>query len=265
MKDETVLTGYIASALDRYITKHTRRSYAPHITRQSLKNFVDEEVFPDLIKKISESKNILLEVKIREFRISKRSINYSNLRHYKDFQASFYSAMEECGVPIYYSYNLTEEPQHDLTSEQVLQSNSATLPSVVRSLKGKFPNNFSTDTLLEIVDNLINEGGSIEYDESGSGVLFPFSALPPERQGLRYALLTYSDQEGLELFDEEELRLIGSYLSRRLDIDVVNQNAPITELSKEQLKDLFFEYREKFRLFLQETLVVGQNSAGLGL
>lgn len=201
-EDETELTQHIASALDQYIEGGFARACTVGIKRQDQSSLARSEIFPDLVKRLDESRILSLEVKVRH----SSTVGGLVKHRFKSFDAKqrkIYEVMYACNVPIFYCYNAGDKLHELLSGEQILRSNKASEPKLVCDENGVVELYDQHRTLLEVIQKL--KSGSIGRKGKASDVIFPFIAGEnTSRLGIRRLILAYNiPHSQYEIYDDD--------------------------------------------------------------
>ncbi len=153
--DETNYTSTLKSAIDNYVQKHAtldgiERAYTPHSTKQAFKSLDQKSQCFDLIKRLSESSLLILEIKT--------TTDLIKLSNYKKKQHQINIALSNVGIPIQYCYNLRDDYDRTAGDEYPLIYSNTSSPTAVCNHEGKLIHQGLHIPLKGLIDLLLNKG-----------------------------------------------------------------------------------------------------------
>ncbi|HXU93992.1 MAG TPA: hypothetical protein VFP33_10090 [Gallionella sp.] len=153
--DETDYTGSLKSAIDDYVRSRkvdVQGASTPHSSRQSSTKINSSHCF-DLIKRISESSILILEVKVTH--------DGKTLPSFDPIQRKIDAALRDAGIPIDYCYNLVEDYLEINQSIYTLQNSNTSTPEMVSDDGVTITSQQNHKKLQALIDELLNSASSV--------------------------------------------------------------------------------------------------------
>lgn len=236
--DETQFTTHIARALDVHLGSAFDYTCTKHTRSQGLARLDREEVFLDIVRRVSAASVLNLEVKVADIHPP-----LYRLRRYETQQRRMLCALEKCGVPVHYAYNATEENYAGLNGRNLLAKCNASSPASICDEKGVI-DPLSHPTLLATVDRLGDMGGSFQ---EAAPIFSAALGKTSSELGLRRLLIAFNLQDHyIDIFDDDGIAAFRTGLNKHLGMQMREPISNLAALSDVELIGVFQGYAMKF-------------------
>jgi len=246
-RDEAALTTYISSALEVYLSDNQyQASYTASTAKQSLERLHEAEKFVDLVRRVTNSKVLALEIKVR-----KTTSSGHDLPSFREKQHNILNAVFAHKVPLHYAYNkIEEEDVANYKSRGVLKNINVSIPSEIDKKVKLYDKHGS---LLSLVDSLVSGG---DGDECKAAYFSKAFNQYSSAIGLRRMLIAYNIEESaVDIFDDEGLAAFGECIEEFMGVNLeFDFQGLVNKSSASKLKGKVKVFIDKFEECLNEKM-----------
>lgn len=242
--DETDYTNALASALDTYAKEQGAArlgaTTTPHTAHQSPRRLDSSRPF-DLMKRLTESAIIVLEVKVSD--------DGDRLRSFDSRQRVIDAALRDAKIPLDYCYNLVEDYTERDDPTYTLDESITAPPDDICDDSGRLTKGGKHRPLRKLVDELLADG----QNGTALGALFAKGVLTRLRQVNAKVLFfaRHLEDQQLEVLDLEQLLT----LYHAYEASVKLEGIDLDGATRDELREHFRTAAASFAATLQNFLL----------
>lgn len=252
--DETDYTSTLKASLDSYVKSVSEynygRAYTPHSTKQSFKSLENKSQCFDLIKRLTESSLLILEIKVTN--------NLLKLLHYNKRQHKLNEILRDINIPIQYCYNLADDYEQKNDDIYTLEYSNTSSPYTICNDEGELIQKDMHETLKFLVDSMLNksedgtdDNSPEDSDDEGNGgfsigALFSKGFIERLQEiNLKMLFFSYNvNSNELYILESDDLILLyEKYSEYVIEEATINMKTD----SIEKIKEYFIEAQNKLK------------------